>query len=112
MLKLIQIVAVSLAAITVAIADDEASNVPHVTASSYGRCYAKSVPDSLYGQKGHTTIYWVRPSWDSVLADHEWYSQRVYLECNVATEKGSVGLSVVRMGPWARGQRANANDLG
>jgi hypothetical protein len=29
-------------------ADNEASNVSHVAAGPYGRCYAKSVPDHLY----------------------------------------------------------------
>jgi hypothetical protein len=92
-------------------ADDEASNVPHVAASAYGRCYAKAVPDSLYGQRGRTTVYWVRAGADSLLATHDWYSQRIYLECNVAAGDGPVGLSVVRMGPWARGQVASAEEL-
>ena len=91
--------------------DDEASNVPHVAASAYGRCYAKVVPDSLYGQDGRTTVYWVQALEDSLLATHDWYSQRIYLECNVAAGDGPVGLSVVRMGPWARGQQARAEDL-
>ena len=91
--------------------DDEASNIPHVAASGYGRCYAKAVPDSLYGQRGRTLVYWVRAREDSLVARHEWYSQRVYLECNVAAPDGRVGLSVVRMGPWPRGGRARAEDL-
>jgi hypothetical protein len=97
--------------VTVARYDDEASNVPRIFASSYGRCYAKAVPDSLYGQSGRTSVYWVRAGNDSLLADHDWYSQQVYLECNVATGDGPVALSVVRMGPWARGQHASTTDL-
>jgi hypothetical protein len=91
--------------------DDEASNVPHVVASSYGRCYAKAVPDSLYGQAGRTRAYWVRGGADSLLASYDWFSQRIFLECNVATGDGPVALSVVRFGPWARGQEANTRDL-
>ena len=92
-------------------ADDEASNVPHVAASSYGRCYAKAVPDSLYGQAGHTRVYWVLAGQDSVLASYAWFSQRIFLECNVAAGDGPVALSVVRFGPWARGHEASAKDL-
>ena len=91
--------------------DDEASNVPHVAASSYGRCYAKAVPDSLYGQAGRTRAYWVRARQDSLLASYDWFSQRIFLECNVASGDGPVALSVVRFGPWARGQEAKAQDL-
>lgn len=91
--------------------DDEASNVPHVTASSYGRCYAKAVPDSLYGQAGRTRAYWVRAREDSLLASYDWFSQRIFLECNVATGDGPVALSLVRFGPWARGQEAKRQDL-
>lgn len=91
--------------------DEEASNVPHVAASSYGRCYAKAVPDSLYGQAGRTRAYWVRARQDSLLASYDWFSQRIFLECNVASGDGPVALSVVRFGPWARGQEAKAQDL-
>jgi hypothetical protein len=91
--------------------DQEASNVPHVAASSYGRCYAKAVPDSLYGQAGRTRAFWVRARADSLLASYDWFSQRIFLECNVATGDGPVGLSVVRFGPWSRGREARAQDL-
>ena len=91
--------------------DEEASNVPHVAASGYGRCYAKAVPDSLYGQVGRTRVYWVLARQDSLLAAYNWFSHRIFLECNVATGDGPVGLSVVRFGPWARGQKANAQHL-
>jgi hypothetical protein len=91
--------------------DDEASNVPHVAASSYGRCYAKAVPDSLYGQAGRTRAYWVRARQDSLLASYAWFSQRIFLECNVARGDGPVALSVVRFGPWSRGHEAKAQDL-
>src|SRR5215208_2705309 len=91
--------------------DDEASNVPHIAVSSFGRCYAKSVPDSLYGQAGRTSIYQVRAAADSLLNTHSWFSQRIFLECNVAADDGPVGLSVVRMGPWARGAMASKGDL-
>jgi hypothetical protein len=91
--------------------DDEASNVPHVAVSSFGRCYAKSVPDSLYGQSGRTAVYYVRAATDSLLSSYSWFSQRIFLECNVASGDGPVGLSVVRMGPWARGSVASKGDL-
>lgn len=91
--------------------DQEASNVPHVTASSYGRCYTKAVPDSLYGSAGRTRAYWVRARQDSLLASYDWFSQRIFLECNVASGDGPVALSVVRFGPWARGHRASGQHL-
>jgi hypothetical protein len=39
--------AAGLAGVGLAMADQEASNVAHVTAGPYGRCYAKSVPKHL-----------------------------------------------------------------
>jgi hypothetical protein len=55
-------------------ADDEASNVAHIAAGSYGRCYAKSVPTHIYDpddqarQQGFTRIYKVGKEKD-VLVD-------------------------------------------
>jgi hypothetical protein len=60
--------------------DEEASNVPHVVASSYGRCYAKAVPDSLYGQAGRTRVYWVLARQDSLLASYNWFAHLIFLE--------------------------------
>ena len=46
-----------------ALADQEASNVAHVAAGPYGRCYAKSVPAHIYDpdgeprQQGVTRVY-------------------------------------------------------
>ncbi|HKG92629.1 MAG TPA: hypothetical protein VKA84_12080 [Gemmatimonadaceae bacterium] len=92
--------------------DDEASNVPHVAASAQGRCYAKSVPDSLYySQAGSTRVYAVRAGRDTLLTTYRWFSQGIYLECSVSAGDGQVGTSVVRMGPWPRGDRAAASDL-
>lgn len=48
---------------------------------------------------------------DSLLASYDWFSRRIFLECNVASGDGPVALSVVRFGPWARGQEAKAQDL-
>jgi hypothetical protein len=42
---------------------------------------------------------------------YQWFSQRIFLACSVAVGDSPVGLSVVRFGPWARGQEASARDL-
>ena len=96
----------------VVFADEEASNISHVTASQHGQCYAKSIPAELHGQRGVTRIYKVAADKDVLLHALEWFSQRVYLECNVSPSSGPVGVSVVRLGPWARGHQANDNELG
>ena len=41
-----------LAAIAPATADQEASNIAHAQPGSWGRCYAKSLPDDHWGDAG------------------------------------------------------------
>lgn len=96
----------------VVFADDEASNVPHVTASQYGQCYARSIPAELYGEKGRTRVYRVGADNDVLLHTFDWFSQRIFLECNVSPQSGPVGVSLVRLGPWSRGHEASDDHLG
>jgi hypothetical protein len=86
-------------------ADDEASNIVYVKSSKYGRSYAKCVPAEYYGSKGETKIYVVRDGDDQLDSSHSWYSQELYLQ------EMSGGISIVRMGPWARGREAKREDL-
>ena len=85
-------------------ADQEASNVAHVSASSYGRCYAKSVPTHIFDpddqirQKGITRIYRVGRETDALIEEYDWFSQRLYLNC-----AGASVPTVIRLGPWHRG---------
>ena len=92
-------------------ADSEASNVPHVAASDYGRCYAKSIPEEWHGQKGTTRVYRVGADADTLAHTFDWFSQRIHIECNVSPPSGPVGIAVVRFGPWARGHQANDEQL-
>jgi hypothetical protein len=98
-------------AATLATADEEASNIPRVTASRYGGCYAKSVPSTAYGSEGTTKVYAVRADDDLLLHTFSWYSAQLYLECNVGRPKQRVAVSLVRFGPWARGSTANKSDV-
>jgi hypothetical protein len=91
-------------------ADDEARNVPHVQAGTYGRCYAKSVPEEPWGQRGVTRLYRVAEGEDVLIATFPWYSQELRLQCNISGP-GGPGASLVRFGPWARGHEASANHL-
>ena len=86
-------------------ADDEASNVAYVKTSKYGRSYAKCIPAELYGSKGLTKVYLVREGEDQLESSYPWYSKEVYLSDRPG------GVSVVRLGPWARGQTAKREDL-
>lgn len=86
-------------------ADDEASNIVYVKSSQYGRCYAKCIPAEMYGSKGKTKVYVVREDGDLLETSYDWYSREVYLQ---NTDRG---IAVVRMGPWARGQKASREDL-
>ena len=92
-------------------ADQEASNTPHVQASAYGRCYAKSVPEEHYGGKGVTKVFTVGAEEDRLVHTFDWFSQSLYLVCNVSDSKTPVGVSVVRLGPWPRGRVATAAHL-
>lgn len=92
-------------------ADEEASNVAHVAASSYGRCYAKSVPEESSGQRGTTRVYRVGAAQDTLEHSFDWFSQRIYIECNVSPPSGPVAISVVRFGPWPRGHEASDEHL-
>ncbi len=94
-----------------AFGDEEASNVPHIKASAYGRCYAKSIPDEPYGMKGVTKVYRVGKERDSLTHTFHWFSQRLYIACNVSDSKTSTGISLVRLGPWPRGHEATSRQL-
>lgn len=95
-----------------AVADDEASNVAHVVAEPYGRCYAKSVPEHIYDpaggprQQGHTEIYQVGETEDVLQEQYDWFSQILYVRCR----PGSDSL-IVRLGPWHRGHDPRADHL-
>ena len=86
-------------------ADEEVSNVVYVMTSKYGRMYAKCIPAELYGSKGWTKVYLVREGEDQLESSYPWYSQKVYLSDRPG------GVSMVRLGPWARGQTAKREDL-
>lgn len=98
------------AAVPPAAADQEAGNIPHVRAGTHGRCYAKSVPEEYWGQRGVTRLYRVAEGADVLIASFPWYSQELRLHCNIS-RNGRLGASLVRFGPWARGHRASADDL-
>lgn len=91
-------------------ADTEAPNQPHVTAEPYGQCYVKSVPADHWGTKGTTRLYKVRAEEDELVATFDWFSQEIRLNCHVM--RGTApGISVVQIGPWARGDKATDEDL-
>ena len=102
----------ALACAAPALADEEASNVAHVVAGPYGRCYAKSVPVHIYDpdgeprQQGHTTLYRVGDSEDVAEHRFDWFSQKLFLRCGLAND-----TLVVRLGPWHRGHDPSADHL-
>jgi hypothetical protein len=91
--------------------DDEASNTPHVVASQYGKCYAKSINAEPYGSKGKTYVYAVTADEDKLTESFDWFAGSMYVECNVGKEGQLTATSVVRLGPWARGHQASAEHL-
>lgn len=92
------------------LADEEAGNLPHVQSDGWGRCYAKSVPSENYGETGTTRIYEVGATDDRLLVTYDWFSQQIYLQCNMSSAGGS-GVSVVQIGSWPRGHAASADQL-
>lgn len=95
-----------------AVADDEASNVAHVVAGPYGRCYAKSVPDHVYDpedeprQQGRTMVYRVGNSEDVLVQRLDWFSKQLFVRCAPGDD-----IVVVRLGPWHRGHDPHADHL-
>jgi hypothetical protein len=92
-----------------ALADEERANRPHVVADVHGQCYAKSVPDKSSGQEGSTGILAVEEAGDRLVHTLPWYSSQIHIQCQVVP--GYAAISVVRMGPWAQGYQARAQDL-
>src|SRR2546423_4004043 len=86
-------------------ADEEASNSVYVKTDIYGRIYAKCIPDESYGSKGITRIYAVDKEDDKLEATYPWYTGDIYL-MNTAS-----GISVVRIGPWARAPKPVRSNL-
>jgi hypothetical protein len=92
--------------------DEEAGNRAYVAASRYGNCYAKSIPSARYGTEGETHVYAVEADADRPVQTYAWFAPQLRLECNVSSANdGRVGLSVVQIGPWPRGEAANADTL-
>ncbi|RPJ09678.1 MAG: hypothetical protein EHM28_00860 [Spirochaetaceae bacterium] len=92
--------------LTALAADDEASDAPVVFADQHGCAYARSIPDSLYGNHtGKTYIYLVGTESDTLIETYNWYSRRIY----VVNHSGD--RYIVRTGPWQRGREANTADL-
>ena len=110
--RLMVIACAWLAGASPALADDEASNVAHVVASPYGRCYARSVPRYIYDpadeprQQGRTTVYRVEGAGDEVVNNYDWFSQRLFIRCSPVDD-----IIVVRTGPWHRGHDPDGSHL-
>ena len=90
--------------------DQEAPNMPYVVAAEWGRCYAKSVPTSRYGNDGETKVYDVERGDDKLIATYKWFSNRVYLNCGLGKGK-KWGLSIVELGSWPRGENPTDENL-
>jgi hypothetical protein len=103
---------VGLACLNSALADQEASNIPHVVAGPYGRCYAKSVPRHDYDpeggprQQGRTEVYQVDDPEDVFVQQYDWFSQVLFVRCRPGSEP-----VVVRVGAWHRGHNPRADHL-
>ena len=97
-------------ALSAAFADQEASNVPHVAAGEYGRCFAHSIPDDYYEPGGKTHIYTVGDEL-TLQNTFDWFAQQIYIACNITDGKGAMAPAIVQMGPWPRGHVPNDETL-
>lgn len=87
-----------------AVADQEASNMPVVRSSEYGRVYARSIPFGSYGTEGVTSVYSVGVEEDILIGEYDWYADEIYLG-------GSGDATLVRFGPWHRGSEPREEDF-
>lgn len=110
--RVLWLVAAGAACANPAFADQESSNVAHVVAGPYGRCYAKSIPDHVYDpegaprQQGRTEIYRVEDTQDVLVEVYDWFSQQIFVLCGPGSD-----INVVRVGPWHRGHNPRPDDL-
>ena len=110
--RVLLIVSAVSAVANTAVADTEASNVAHVVAGPYGRCYAKSVPDHIRDpegaprQQGRTKVFQVGDPEDVLVTLYNWFSQVLFVKCGLGD-----GVTVVRVGAWHRGHNARADHL-
>ena len=90
-------------------ADREAANYGHVITDTWGTCYARSVPGEPYGNAGRTDIYRIgsldEP--DHLVASFDFFSQQLFLDCQVDDGAGGYDVAVVGLGPWPRGSAPN-----
>lgn len=91
-------------------ADEEAVNAPHIAVDASGRCYAKSVPAATYGSAGTTSVYRVESGADRLIESYPWYAATIHLQCYTPGLSGDA-VSIVQLGPWARGRQATAGHL-
>jgi hypothetical protein len=93
-------------------ADQEASNVAHVAAGPYGRCYARSVPRHVYDpedgprQQGLTELYRVENTQDILVQTYDWFAQTLFVLCGPSDD-----VMIARVGPWHRGHSPREDDL-
>jgi hypothetical protein len=98
-----------------ALADDEAANKPRfvngfVTGGAQDACYAESVPKKFWGMKGTTKITVAIKGKERLVTTYPWYASRLYLKCRRRAD-GTMSVTVIRLGPWQRGQRASHDHL-
>lgn len=104
------ILLISLVGIEFAHSDQEAANAPYVSVAMGGRCYAKSIPSTSYGNEGETKVYQVMKGNDVLIGSYNWFSNPVYLHCGLGRDK-YWGISLVKFGPWNRGSQPSEKDL-
>lgn len=90
---------------SIAAADQEAHPIFYMVAN--GAWYAKCIPSGSYQnrEEGTTRIYLADRDSDKLIYTFDWYSPEIYI-----TGWGG-GVSIVRMGPWPRGDKVTSNDL-
>ncbi len=91
---------------SIALADQEGPNELYVTGN--GPFYLKCIPAEALRdrEKGKTMVYLAGKESDTLIHTFDWYSPRAFI-----TGWGG-GTSVIRLGPWPRGSKASASDLG
>ena len=91
-------------------ADDEASPIPYVTASSWGRYYFKMLPDPKHPfdrDKGNGIAYEVV---EGDAGDKEIWRTKGWYASRTAIAGG--GRYLVRIGNWPRGRKPSGKHLG
>lgn len=108
--RIVAVVTLIICFSSMAYADDPASNVRYSETDRDNLCVVEATPYNHFGSTGRTKIYsHLNPLLP--IETYRWYSPSVHIICERLSGSGPLGSTLVRMGHWPAGHKANADTL-